>query len=239
MIFWAIYSIFFYFDVRWQNTFLCFKTTELSHLCGKIFKRRGLMVVSLKKLNALYFIFHNIWGNWFSILGKILTVVYVNTIDKYAYTVQHKTNKSKQPAWLSALLNCTGSIIHPVEIVRLVHSRTRLNTRTVLVRLIYCNKIYTRFYTVLSLYSYTIWRIEKYWFVTDFFADWFENRFFCLSTNAIHKKLLSFLDFFQKIDSFWKRLILLKRPIEPSLFRYSQYLLWVVLIVFLVVTCFL
>ena len=83
-----------------------------------------------------------------------------------------------------------------------------------------------------SLYSYTIWRIEKYWFVTDFFADWFENRFFCLSTNAIHKKLRSFVDFFQKIDSFWKRLILLKRQIEPSLFTYSQYLLWVVLIVF-------
>ncbi len=25
----------------------------------------------------------------------------------------------------------------------------------------------------LSLYSYTIWRIEKYWFVTDLFENWF------------------------------------------------------------------
>ncbi len=27
--------------------------------------------------------------------------------------------------------------------------------------------------SVLSLYSYTIWRIEKYWFVTDLFENWF------------------------------------------------------------------
>jgi hypothetical protein len=96
---------------------------------------------SLKKLNALHFIFHNIWGNWFSILRKILTLVYVNTKDKYAYTVQHKTNESKQPAWLSALLNCTGSII---KSFRNSTTRTRVNMRTVLVRLIYCNKIYTK-----------------------------------------------------------------------------------------------
>jgi hypothetical protein len=30
-------------------------------------------------------------------------------------------------------------------------------------------------FSLLSLYSYTICRIEKYWFVTDFFENWFEN----------------------------------------------------------------
>jgi hypothetical protein len=86
------------------------------------------------------------------------------------------------------------------------------------------------------IYDLAHWKIlVRNWF----FCRLTRKPVFCLSTNAIHKKLRCFVDFFQKIDSFWKRLIRFKRQIEPSLFRYLQYLLWVVLMVFLVVNCFL
>ena len=73
-----------------------------------------------------------------------------------------------------------------------------------------------------SVFIYVI-AILKNWFVTDSFANWFKNQYFYLSTNAIHKELRCFADFFKKIDSFWKRLILLKSQIEPTLLTSSLY----------------
>jgi hypothetical protein len=51
---------------------------------------------------------------------------------------------------------------------------------------------------LLSLYSYTNWSIEKYWFVTDSFENWFENQSFSISTNIIHKELRCLEDFCKK-----------------------------------------
>jgi hypothetical protein len=57
------------------------------------------------------------------------------------------------------------SILTPKNgnMIRLVHSGSRIRILT-----FYPSRI-------LSLHSYTIWRIEKYWFVTDLFDNWFEN----------------------------------------------------------------
>jgi hypothetical protein len=59
--------------------------------------------------------------------------------------------------------------------------------------------------------------MEKGNFKTDSFVNWYENQFFPLSTNAVHEELRCFKNFYIKINSFWKRLILLKRQIKPTI----------------------
>jgi hypothetical protein len=46
---------------------------------------------------------------------------------------------------------------------------------------------------------------------------------FSLATNAIHKEFHCIGNFYKKINSFWKRLILLKSQVEPALLRCLRY----------------
>ncbi len=73
---------------------------------------------------------------------------------------------------------------------------------------------------LMSLYSFTY---VLALFVTKSFANRFKNQYFYLPTNVIHKELRCFVDFFKMIDSFWKRLILLKSQLEPTLLTSSHF----------------